>query len=358
MKPRILITGGGTAGTFTPLLAVVDWLRQHQPAAEWLFVGSSQGPESSLAEAAGIPFQAIPAGKLRRYWSAQNFYDVGNFWQGFAAARKIIRDWRPQVVLSAGSYVSVPVVWAAKLAGCRVLIHQQDVLPGLANRMMARFADRITVSFAQSKSSFPSRKVLVTGNPVRPDILKGSRDEGLKIFHLNPGLPTLLVIGGSTGSQFINNLVGTTGYRLVQHWQVIHLTGSGRDFVELEDERYHRYDFLTWQMPHAMAVADVVLNRAGLGTLSELAALARACIFIPMPNTHQEANARMLSDLKAGIVLDQAKLDPAEFVALMERLRDEPNERAYLGKNLHQLYRPDAVDQIGKLVLDLLPHGA
>jgi UDP-N-acetylglucosamine--N-acetylmuramyl-(pentapeptide) pyrophosphoryl-undecaprenol N-acetylglucosamine transferase len=355
MNPRVLITGGGTVGTFTPLLAVVASLKITRPDIEWLFVGTPDGPEGSLAEAAGIPFRSIPAGKLRRYWSLKNITDIRNIFQGYQAAKKIVRDWKPQVVVSAGSYVSVPVVWAAKSAGCRVVIHQQDISPGLANRLMIRAADKITISFKQSSSVFPADKTIVTGNPVRKEILEGSAATAQKVFGLNPTLPTLVVLGGSTGSQFLNNLVGTTGYRLVEHWQILHITGNRRDYIALEDERYHRYDFLTWEMPHALAVADVVLTRAGLGTLSELAALARACIFIPMPSTHQEANARMLEDIKAGIVLDQRKLEPAEFVALMDRLREQPAERERLGHNLHQLYQPTAVDEIGKIITSFLP---
>ncbi|MBI2984476.1 MAG: UDP-N-acetylglucosamine--N-acetylmuramyl-(pentapeptide) pyrophosphoryl-undecaprenol N-acetylglucosamine transferase [Candidatus Kerfeldbacteria bacterium] len=355
MSRRIIISGGGTAGSISPLLGVVDELRRRDPTINWLLVGTAAGPERDLAEIAGLPFHSIPAGKWRRYWSWKNFSDLGSLWQGFRAARQIVASWRPDTIVTAGSYVSVPLVWAGKLAGSKILIHQQDVRPGLANRLMAPAADVITVTFEQSLRHFPAAKVRYTGNPVRADILRGDPVEGRRLFQLQSGLPTLLVLGGSTGSSFLNHLVSAVAYRLVNDWQIVHLTGRDRDFVELQDERYHRYDFLTWEMPHAMAVANVVVSRVGLGTLTELAALGKPCLFVPMPGTHQEDNAQLLAQLKAGLVVDQDQLNPATFHEQLERLRKNAVERRVFGDNLHQLYRPDAVEQIGQVILQLRP---
>lgn len=351
---RIMISGGGTAGTVAPLLALVEHFRKENIEAEWLFVGSDAGPERTLAESVNLPYRAIPSGKLRRYGSWQNIADIGQVWKGYRASQRLIKSWNPDLIISAGSYVSVPLIWAGKLAGVKTLIHQQDVLPGLANRLMARAAGVITVSFETSKKSFPERKTHYTGNPVRLDILHGKREEAIRLFQLKPNLPTLLVIGGSTGSQYINSMIGAVAYRLVQHWQIIHVTGFQKDFVELQDDRYHPVDFLTWEMPHVLAVADMVVCRTGLGTVTELAALGKPAMFIPLPDTHQEINAQLLKRYKAGQVVAQSDLSPNTFFDTLEYLRKNTTVRHQLGLNLHQLYRPDAAEKMTTLIMNLL----
>lgn len=349
---RIILAGGGTAGSVTPLLAVAEHLRQERPQVELLFLGTDNGPERMLAESASIAFRTIPAGKLRRYWSWQNLGDLLHLWRGFLASRKIIKEWKPDVILSAGSYVAVPVAWAGHWAGCRVVIHQQDVRPGLANRLMMRAADTITVSFLTSVKDFKHRHVVYTGNPVRSAILSGSVEQGRELFHLDPHLPTVLVLGGGTGSRFINTLVSSVAHRLVEHVQIIHLTGPLRDWPELQHRRYHRYNFLTWQIPHAMAVATIVISRAGLGTMTELAALGKPTVFIPLPDTHQEDNASLVEELKAGIVLEQHELDENVLLkTIIDLVGDQTMCQVY-GGNLHQLYRADAVAHLAAIVLN------
>lgn len=353
MSLRIMLSGGGTAGSVAPLLAVVEYMRKLDVKIEWMFVGTADGPERSLAEVNNIPYQEIAAGKLRRYWSWANLGDIGKIWRGFRQSQKIIGSWKPDVILSAGSYVSVPLVWAGRMAGKRILVHQQDIVPGLANRMMVRAASRITVSFESSMRSFPKQKTTLVGNPVRADVLQGNSEKGRQLFQLDQRTPVLLVIGGSTGSQFLNGLIGAVGYRLVKHWQIIHITGRNRDYVELQDDRYHRYDFLSWEFPHALATANLVVSRAGLGLISELAAVGKPTIFVPMPDTHQEPNAAMIARLKAGVVKSQKELNPAKFFETIESLRTNKDWRDQLSRNIAQLYRPNAVTEISKIVLDL-----
>jgi len=355
MIPRILLTGGGTAGSVTPLIALAEHIRASYPTANFLFVGSQRGPERILAEAAGLPFQSISSGKWRRYWSVRNLTDLGRIWRGYRAAGKIIASWHPTIIISAGSFVSVPIVWAGHRAGIRIIIHQQDIRPGLANRLMTAAADLITVSFEQSLKNFPKHKVQLIGNPVRPEILRGSAIKAQEIFHLEPATPTLLVMGGGTGSNFLNQLIGSLAFQLVKQWQVIHLTGSERNYPELHDERYHRYDLLTWQIPHALAAATVVLSRCGLGAMTELAALSKAAIFVPMPDSHQDENAQIIRDLQGGIVYEQDQLSSAKFFASIESLRKNPAERTRLGTNLRQLYRADALERLAAIVISLQP---
>ncbi len=350
---RIIISGGGTAGSVTPLLAIASELRQRDPTVELLFVGTRTGPEQALAELANLPFRTLSAGKFRRYWSWRNLTDVAEIFRGFWAARRLVADWRPDTIVTAGAAVSVPLVWAGKLAGCRILVHQLDVRPGLANRLMAPWAKVVTVTFESSAKYFPAGRTVYVGNPVRPEILAADPVQARAQFRLQPNLPTLLVLGGSTGSNFLNSLVGAVAFRLVRDWQIVHITGRERDFVELQDTRYHRVDFLTWELPHVMAAADLVVGRAGLGTITELAALGKPAILIPLPETHQEENAAVLAKLKAGVVLAQNRLQPNDFYRLLEHLRKHPSELTQLGHNLHQLYRPEALSRLVDLILKL-----
>lgn len=351
MKRRILLSGGGTAGSVTPLIALKEQLERQHHDIEFLFLGSADGPERVLATAAHIPFRSISGGKFRRYWSWKNVSDLGSIWRGFRQSQKIMKEWRPDVCVSAGSFISVPVIWAAHRAGVRTIIHQQDVRPGLANRFMVYAADIITVTFQRSMKKFPKNKVRWIGNPVRLEVLAGDMSKARELFHLPEHAPVLLVIGGGTGSSSINSIIGAMAFHLVQQWSIIHVTGPDRDFVELHDPHYQRFPFLTWQLPHALAAADVVVTRAGLGIFSELAALAKAAIFIPLPNSHQEDNAAVVSEASAGIVIQQNSQTGERLAEALETLRRNPAERQRLGRNLHQFYNPDALTKLSDAVL-------
>lgn len=350
MKPRIVLSGGGTGGSVTALLAVAAVLRER---ADLLFVGGFDGPERQLADRAGLSWRAIPAGKLRRYFSWRNFSDFGKIYAGYRAAREVIVDWRPQVVVSAGSYVSVPMIWAAHRAGLRTLIHQQDLQPGLANRLMTRAADVVTVAFAPSQKFWRAGKTTVVGNPVRPGILTGTAAAAQQHFSLDRQRPTVLIIGGGTGSAALNSLVAAALPPLTSRWNVIHLTGPHRGPVVMSQEFYHPYAFLGDDMALAYAAADVVVTRAGLGVLSELMALAKPTIVLPMPNTHQEANASFIKEQQAGWVLDQRTTTATTLVEAITALWADPRERLHLATRLHQLYRPEAAERLAEIILSL-----
>lgn len=354
MTYRCLLSGGGTAGSVTPLLALVDQLRPRHEHIEFLFVGTPTGPERTLVKQVGIEFMSIASGKLRRYWSWQNLRDLGRTWTGYRQAAHIVRTWKPQVAVSAGSFVSVPVIWAAHRQGVATLVHQQDIRPGLANRLMSPAADRITVTFESSTRSFPTKKVHWIGNPVRPEVRRGNEAEGRRLFHLSDQRPVLLVLGGGTGSATMNTLVGTMVDKLVEHWTVIHVTGHHRPTVDVRHPDYQRYEFLTAELPHAMAVADVVISRAGLGALSELAALGKATIFIPLPGTHQMENAERVAQAKAAIVMSESTDLQTQLFDVIERLRLDSDERRRLGQTLRQFDRPEATAAMADEVMHLL----
>ncbi|MFA6215893.1 MAG: glycosyltransferase, partial [Patescibacteria group bacterium] len=204
---KILFSGGGTIGSVSPLIAVYEEIKKQHPGAEFLWLATSDGPEDKLIGSYQIPLKKIFAGKFRRYFSWQNFFDPILIIFGFFQSLLIILKFKPQAVISAGGFVAVPVTWAAWLCRRPVLILQQDIRPGLANKLMARFASIIAVAFPKSLADFPGPKTVLTGNPVRPEILAGSREAGYKFFNFSPQLPTVLILGGGTGALSINRLV-------------------------------------------------------------------------------------------------------------------------------------------------------
>jgi len=354
-RPRILLAGGGSGGSVTPLLAVVAEIRALAPEADVLLVGTADGPERDLARAEGLRFVALPAGKLRRYWDVQNLLDVGRIAAGFARALALVAHERPDVGVGAGGFASVAPLAAARTRGVPVVIHQQDVEPGLANRLLVPLASRVTLSLPASLAHFPAARATVTGNPVRPAVLAGSRAAARARFGLEEGLPTLLITGGGTGALGLNRLVAEAVPELVTCCQVIHLTGRGRAVAPARaSPRYHAYDFLVEEMPHALAAADLVVSRAGMGTLTELAALGKPTLLVPMPRSHQLANARAFAASGAVEVAEQEHLSPALLAARVHALLADSARLAELSHAITASMPPDAGARLARVVLEVV----
>lgn len=306
---RVLLAGGGSGGSATPLLAVADELRARHPGLPMLFLGTRDGPEEALVAAEGIRFAGVAAGKLRRYWSLENFMDVFRVGAGVAESLGHVRRFRPTVALGAGGFASVPPLIAARLFRVPVLIHQQDVVPGLANRLLLPFARWISVSLPQSVGRFPRDRTKLRGNPVRRSVETADSRRVYELLPLDPGAPIVLVTGGGTGALGLNRIVAEAAPGLVEFCQVLHLTGRGRSVpVDPLGSRYVQREVLVSQMPYALAAASVVVSRAGLAIISELSALGKPCVIVPMPASHQEANAQALADRGAALVFDERVL--------------------------------------------------
>ncbi|MEY4723102.1 MAG: hypothetical protein RLZZ324_615 [Candidatus Parcubacteria bacterium] len=352
-SPRILFTGGGTLGPVTPLLAVAAEIRAFAPDAELSWIGTRTGPERALVEAAGIPFHAISSGKFRRYFSFANLVDLARVKIGFFQAYALLGRLRPDMVVSAGGFVAVPVAWAARLRGVKVHIHQQDPIPGLANKLSLPCATSVSVALESSLKDFSRRgRVPVwTGNPVRAALLGGSREEAVRIFSLEEGLPTVLVLGGGTGSAALNALVAGALPTLTEHAQIIHVAGA-RKMVPQDPRRYHQYSLLTDTLPHAFAAADLVVTRAGMGTLTELAALGKPALIVPMPASHQEANARVFASAGAGVLLDERHVTPVQFALTVLGLLQGGARREALSTAMRGMNKPDAARNIARMLID------
>lgn len=347
---KVLFSGGGTLGPVTPLLAVAAEIRRRQPDTVLTWFGTKTGPERALVEAAGIKFVAIPSGKLRRYASGSNILDVFRIAAGcFAAFWLLLRD-RPNVIVSAGGFVAVPVVWAGWLLRIPSHIHQMDVRPGLANRLCQPFARSISVSLEKSLADFPKKKTVWTGNPVRPELLTGSRAEAEKIFYLDAGVPTVLALGGGTGSSALNALVKGASHFTQRTCQIIHLSGKGKKDVHVAI-RYHQLEFLAADMRHALAAADVVVARAGMGSLTELAALGKPAIIVPIPKSHQEDNARYFAARGAAIFLDEPSLTPERLAAEIKSLLTDPDRLVKMSDAMLIMAKPDAAAALAERII-------
>jgi len=347
---RIILAGGGTMGSVSPLIAIFEEIKKQQLTAEFLWLATKSGSEEGLITSYQIPIKKISSGKLRRYFSWQNFLDPFRILVGFFQSLIIIFKFKPQAVISAGGFVAVPVTWAAWLLRRPVLIHQQDIITGLANKLMAPFASIVTVTFGKSLADFPAKKTHLVGNPVRADVLTGSKDEGYNFFKLDPSLPTILILGGGTGSLNLNGIVLDSLQDLVQFCQIIHLTG-GRLNKVAEHSRYRSHTFLTKQMKNAYAIADLVIGRAGLSTLTELSALKKPAIIIPMSNTHQEYNATEFFRNNAIALLQEGNLTPEIFSQAIKELLSDKAELSNLSRNISEIMPPGATEKIIKMIL-------
>jgi len=352
---KIILSGGSTGGSVTPLLSVATELKKREKNIDFLFIGTRKGlPERFLVKTAGLKYQGIYSGKLRRYFSWQNFLDPFKILIGFFQSFFILLKYRPDVIFAAGGFVSVPLIWAGFFLGIPSIIHQQDIEPSLSNKLTSCFAKKITVSFEKSLNDFPKTKTILTGSPVRKEILLGGllgrKEKAIKRFNLEFNLPTILVIGGGTGSEKINQLIFSIIPQLVEFCQVIHLTGGKTKGQQITHRRYHQYEFLTEEMADAYAIADLVISRAGMGVLTELAALAKPAIIIPMPESHQEANALYFAKNKAIILLNQTELTPEIFFPKIKKVLNSQELLFNLSQNISSLAQKKAGEKIAEII--------
>ena len=365
----IVITGGGTGGHTSPGLAVATLLRERGISHAW--IGSHDGVEARRAAEEGIPYHAIATGKLRRYWAWRNVTDLAvNVPAGVLGAWALLRRLRPRAVLATGGFVALPVVLAAALARVAVVVHEQTAVPGLANRIAARRARRIAVTFAESARHFPAGRVVVTGNPLRQDLRAGSRADAVARFGLDPALPLVYVTGGALGAHALNRAVGEIAPALLEQGHVVHQCGDNaatgdRAWLQARREALpatlaRRYTVQPWVGPELAgiyATAALVVARSGAGTVNECCQLGLPALYIPMPGAsgdEQTANARLVGRAGGCSILPQATLTPEVLLERIRGLLAEPARLKDMGERARSLAIPDAADRL----VDLLLHVA
>ena len=362
-----------------PTLATSDALKSLDNTIELLYIGQAGGMEAKIVAGVGLTFAPISAGKFRRNHFDSGFAKIFNVntlgpnardtlrtVQGVGQAMRILRTFKPDVVFLKGGYVCLPVGIAAKMLGIPFIIHESDATPGLTNRILSRWASKIAVGFPEkSYQMFERSKLVYVGNPVRADILTAHRLEGLAHFHLDDGVPVILITGGSQGAAQINNVVLAALERLTEKYQIIHQTGEGeiaRITFELSRMpktktilRYHPYGFLMGDMGLALAAADLVIGRAGVNTINDSAVLGKPTILIPNYEMagHQVQNARVLSRQGAVRVLDGAKLTADGFADEIDHVLGDEKEQDRLSVAIRTFGRPHAAEELASLVLKI-----
>ena len=320
---KIVLTGGGTAGHVTPNLALLPALKEH--GYEIRYIGSYNGIEKKLIENAGIPYDGISSGKLRRYFDLKNFSDPFRVIKGYAEALRILKKQKPDVVFSKGGFVAVPVVLAAKHYKIPTIIHESDITPGLANKICIPSAKKVCCNFPETLAYLPEDKALLTGSPIRQELLKGDRLSGLQFTHLSPDRPVILVIGGSLGSVKVNTAVRNILPRILEHFQVIHICGK----EHLEDSLigtpgYVQYEYVDKPLKHLFAAADLVISRAGANSICELLALRKPNLLIPLSAAasrgDQILNARSFERQGFSMVLEEEELSAETLVSSVHTL--------------------------------------
>ncbi|MCD4705905.1 glycosyltransferase, partial [bacterium] len=247
----------------------------------------------------------------------------------------------------AGSFVSVPVVFAGKILKVPILIHQMDIRAGLANKIMSTFATKITVGFEKSLNDYPKNKTVWTGNPVRENFKVKSE------FNLIDDLPTLLVLGGGTGAMAINNLIKNNLKKLTEFCQIIHITGKNKSIKINSSNRYHSFEFLQDTLK-AYAISDAVVSRCGIGTLSELSVLKKPSILIPIPDSHQEENADIFAKADAAIVLNQKNITDTIFVETVKKILYNKDIKNKLSKNISKTFKADGTKKIIEIIKTII----
>lgn len=356
---KILLSGGGTGGSVTSLLAIAEKAYTNEKKWNFVFVGTYHGPEREMVEESSskIKFRSMISGKFRRYLSLKNIIDLFKIIAAFFQSFIILHEEKPDLILSAGSFVSVPLVLAAGLLRIPVIIHQQDVRPGLANKLMAPAADIITVTFAKSLADYGPKAIWI-GNPTKflelekyKQLIESIRNK----YGLFVGRPFILVTGGRMGAKVLNELI-FAAYNKLSDYQIIHLTGLNKGkAINSENRNYHILESL----PHddllvLMISADLVITRAGLGSLTEISELNKAAIIIPLPHSHQKDNAEIFSRFEAALVLNQKGLTPEKLGSEINSLLSDKARLASLSNNISQVIRRGAALKALDLIDELL----
>ncbi len=364
MPIRIIISGGGTGGHIYPAIAIANELKTIDPTIELLFVGAEGKMEMEKVPRAGYPIVGLPVVGIKRQLTLENLAFPLKLSRSLRQARKIVRDFQPNVAVGVGGYASGPVLLAASRSGVPILIQEQNSYAGLTNKILSRWAKKICVAYPGMDAFFPAEKIQMTGNPVRTDIIAaaGKRAEGLAHFGFQADHKTLLIIGGSQGARSINetiekdlNLLVQSGYQVI--WQ------TGPQFIERArmaiansaSERIKAFDFI-YEMDKAYAAADTVISRAGALSVSELCLVEKPAILVPFPaasEDHQTKNAMSLVSRQAALLVTDREAG-SKLVSSALQLLENTQEQQLLSKNIRELARPKAAREIAEEVLKLV----
>lgn len=322
---RIVLTGGGTAGHVTPCIALLPALKKE--GYDIQYIGSYNGIERKLIQEYQVPYHGISSGKLRRYFDTKNFSDPFRVIKGYYEARNLLKQLNPDIVFSKGGFVSVPVVLAAKKLKIPVIIHESDMTPGLANKLAIPAAKKVCANFPETLQYLPPEKAVLTGTPIRKELFSGNKIQGLDFCGFTANKPVILVVGGSTGSRAINEVVRGMLPTLVRDYQIIHLCGKGNLDDSLNGTAgYIQFEYINNQLSDLFAAADLVISRAGANAICEILALRKPNILIPLPQGSsrgdQILNADSFEHQGYSYVLSEAELSLSSLLNAIQSIME------------------------------------
>lgn len=322
MGKKIVLTGGGTAGHVTPNMALIPRLRELE--YDIVYMGSYDGIEKKLIEDFDIPYYGIATGKFRRYFDPKNFSDPFRVIKGMRESRKYLKEIKPDVLFSKGGFVSVPVVRAAASLGIPCIIHESDMTPGLANKLCIPVAKKVCCNFPETFSQLPATKAVLTGSPIRKELAAGNKEAGYRLCGFDSTKPVIMVVGGSLGSAAINQAVRDVLPELLKDFQVVHLCGKEKvDNLLLTTQGYKQFEYVKSELKDIFAMADIVISRAGANAISEILALKKPNILIPLPSSSsrgdQLLNAKSYESQGFSIVIDE---DDMTNKLLLEKIQE------------------------------------
>ena len=353
---KVIISGGGTGGHIFPAISIANTLKKRFPDIDILFVGAEDRMEMSKVPAAGYPIVGLPVKGFDRAHLFKNIEVVRCLLKSLSRAKKTLRDFRPDIAVGVGGYASGPTLWMASSLGIPTLIQEQNSYAGVTNKLLAKKAGRICVAYEGMEKFFPKEKIVITGNPVRQDLeeASGKREEALRFFGLSPEKKTLLVVGGSLGARTINHSIqGDLDKLFASGIQVIWQTGRYYQEEALTHLKAYRgmaiwcSDFIT-RMDYAYAASDLVISRAGAGSISELCILKKPVILVPSPNVaedHQTKNAMALVNQNAALMIKDNEAKEKLVDTALSLIQDDA-QLVSLSENIHKMAHFHSAEQI------------
>lgn len=351
---KIVLTGGGSAGHVTPNLALLPALEAND--YEVHYIGSYDGIEKKLIADYNIPYYGVATGKFRRYFDPKNFSDPFRVIKGYSEAKKHLKEIKPDIVFSKGGFVSVPVVRAAASLGIPCVIHESDLTPGLANKLCSPVADKICCNFPETVQALPEKKAILTGSPIREELLTGDKQAALKMCGFNDNTPVIMVIGGSLGAAAVNAAIREALPELLKDFQICHICGKDKvDNLLLNTPGYKQFEYVKAELKDLFAMADIVVSRAGANAICELLALRIPNILIPLPakssRGDQILNAGSFEAQGFSMVIDEDDLDTTLLVEKAHELYFSKDK--YVG-TMSKSGQHDSINTIVKILNDTI----
>lgn len=363
---RIVVSGGGTGGHIYPALAFIKEVKRHHEDVEFLYIGTEKGLEKNIVEREGIPFKAIEITGFKRKLSFENVKTVMRFLKGVKECKEELKRFKPDAVIGTGGYVCGPVVYAASKLGIPTIIHEQNSLPGLTNKFLSKYVDKVAICFDEAKTHFPAEKVVFTGNPRASEVVSIKGGRSLTALGLAEGKKTVLIFGGSRGAAPINEAVIAMQNELKKRdYQVLYVTGEvhyDKVTAALEKEgaapNMVVQPFLH-QMPEYLKAFDVVVGRAGATTIAEITALGIPSVLIPSPYVtanHQEVNARSLGEQNAAVVLKESELNGDRLIQAIDHILQDEKTLEEMKIRAKSFGVPDAAERLYNVLKELKHH--